>query len=58
MDYKPSLDPTASLSLIPFQSLLVDLEKFAFQGCGKPMIYDTAASGENVSAKVSLQVKV
>lgn len=31
------------------QGLLKDLERFAFQGCGRPMSYDTAASGENVS---------
>jgi hypothetical protein len=30
------------------QELLKELEKFAFQGCGKAMTYDTAASGENV----------
>lgn len=30
------------------ESLLRELEEFAFQGCTKSMTYDTAAAGENV----------
>lgn len=40
------------------EELLKDLEKFAFQGCGKPMTYDTAASGENSSTEAQRQIRV
>ena len=34
------------------ESLLRELEEFAFQGCTKSMTYDTAAAGENVRVTV------
>lgn len=39
------------LLFILFQGLLKELEEFAFQGCTKPMTYDTAAAGENVGLR-------
>ena len=48
-----SLNETPAIHSPP-QALLKELEEFAFQGCDKPMPYDTAASGENVSPMTPL----
>ena len=37
------------------ESLLRELEEFAFQGCGKSITYDTAAAGENGSTEAQQQ---
>ena len=38
------------------QGLLKELEDFAFQGCSKPMAYDTAAAGEDVREGVEVSM--
>lgn len=39
------------------ESLLHELEEFAFQGCAKSMTYDTAAAGENGSTEAQQQLR-
>lgn len=39
------------------ESLLHELEEFAFQGCAKSMTYDTAAAGENGSTEAQQKLR-